>query len=333
MNGGAGPTPTQRRHRRAGIETRVDLEYRGVPRFVSGMSEDISPGGLFVRLDEPPQEGTRLRFGFRLDPDTPVVRGLGEVVWVRTEEGGPDQPKGAAIRYVEFDDEDRARVVAASRRGEAAAGSAGEPPEESDDAVADSPAPAPDSGSGDGSAASGETVVERVEEPHPRAQPDLPFPWPLVVGLIAVVVLVVSIGALVFGLAGKGPPPAAAGVAGVPSPAPTRRPVREATRIEAIRVSQSLGSTRVDVLLDGSVAADWLATEAQVHPPRFVLRMYGIARGDVGDLHDVGASDVRRVRLVERPHDGSLEVVLDLAGATVRVGVRSEGNRIVLETR
>ncbi len=332
MNGGAGPPQTQRRHRRAGIETRVDLEFRGVTSFVSGMSEDISPGGLFVRLDDPPPEGTRLRFGFRLEPDTPVVRGLGEVVWVRTEDGGPDQPAGVAIRYVELGDDDRARIATASRRGDAGVVARGGSADERDDTVAVPSATGPDADAGDGCPALGDAAVEHATEPTPGSRSGLPFPWPLMAGMVAVVVLVVSVGALVLGPAG-GRRPAVGAAAAVPSPSPTRRTIREATRLEAIRVSESLGSTRVEVLLDGLVTADRFATEAQVHPPRFVLRLYGIAPGGAGDLLEVGASDVRRVRVVERPHDGTLDVVLDLAVATVRVGVRSEGNQVVLETR
>lgn len=332
MNGGAGPPPTQRRHRRAGIQTRVDLEYRGLTRFVSGMSEDISPAGMFVRLDELPPEGTRLRFGFRLEPETPVVRGLGEVVWVRTEDEGPEKPKGAAIRYVVLGDDDRARIAAASRRDEAAAVPAGPPGDDLDDTASVPPPQASGVDPGELPVTPGEGVVERASEAAPtRSGEVLPFPWPLVAGMVAVVVLVVSIGALVLGPAGGGRAPAAASDG--PLPAPTRRAIREATRVEEIRWSGSLGSTRVEVLLDGMIDAGQIGTEAQLHPPRFVLRLRGVAPGGVGDLHEVGASDIRRVRLVERSHEDSLEVVLDLAVATVRVGVRSEGNRVVLETR
>lgn len=388
MDGTAGPTGSQRRHRRAGVETRVDLEITGVAGFVSGMSEDISVGGMFVRLAVEPAEGAPARFGFRLSPDEAIIRGVGEVAWVREADEQRGLAAGVAVEFLNLSDEHRARIAGASR-AVAALGLATAPSDETgdDEQLGETPsaegsvvAPGDDAGetaAGDEPDPAPAVTVElddaepappdppspvrqigdvtlslapAVELPdtgdEPVTEPErLPFPWALLAGMAAIVVLAVSVGALLLAPArdartsdvgsepDERPVPAAA-----PSATPTPPPVRRsgsppASRLADVRWTSSLRSTRVELIADGLLTADRVATEALIDPPRFVIRIDGLARGQIPSLLETEGPDIRRIRIDRSLDDRSLEVILDLKTPTVRVTTAVEANRIALETR
>lgn len=85
---------TARRHERFPTEAKTTIRVAEEPTMV-GTAEDLSAGGAFVRLDEPPPVGTTVR----LEMETPggeSVEVTGEVAWVR--DGQVSDP-GVGIRF------------------------------------------------------------------------------------------------------------------------------------------------------------------------------------------------------------------------------------------
>lgn len=90
------PTQTSRSERRRTprrlLATRIDLSPPRDADFTSGQTMNISAGGVGVRiLETVPEVGSRLDFGFRLEPDGTLLRGELEIVWVNPFHG----PAGA----------------------------------------------------------------------------------------------------------------------------------------------------------------------------------------------------------------------------------------------
>lgn len=88
--------------RRVPLETRVQLKFERFSGFISEFSANISPGGIFIRTDRPEPVGTLVGFEFRLDDGFELIRGQGEVVWVRAEDDGPERPAGMGLRFREI---------------------------------------------------------------------------------------------------------------------------------------------------------------------------------------------------------------------------------------
>ena len=94
--------PADRRAtQRVAIE--VDVSIGGAGRVFTGVSGDVSVGGLYVSTYRPLPEGTRVSVRFRL-PTGPVM-GTGIVRWTR--EGRPGRLPGMGIELVELDEMDR----------------------------------------------------------------------------------------------------------------------------------------------------------------------------------------------------------------------------------
>ncbi len=58
---------------------------------------DISMGGIFVALPKPLPVGTMVKFV--LDLDGKVVRGFGEVVWIRLTRKSLERPVGMGLQF------------------------------------------------------------------------------------------------------------------------------------------------------------------------------------------------------------------------------------------
>lgn len=88
--------------RRVPLETRVQFKFDRFSGFLSEYSANVSPGGLFLRTRAPQAPGTVLDFEFRLGDGFELIKGRGEVVWVRSEDEGPARPAGMGIRFLEL---------------------------------------------------------------------------------------------------------------------------------------------------------------------------------------------------------------------------------------
>ena len=88
--------------RRVPFETAVRLRFDDFADFVTEYSGNISLGGMFVKIADPPPIGTSLEIEFRLDDGVDLIRGRGKVIWVREEAPAPEQPAGIGVRFVEL---------------------------------------------------------------------------------------------------------------------------------------------------------------------------------------------------------------------------------------
>jgi len=91
--------------RRADLEVEVGLE--GNNRFYTGITGDISAGGLFVATDTPLLVGTPLVLSFVL-PDGYRIATASSVAWVRAPRYRPDElPAGMGVKFEVLSDTDR----------------------------------------------------------------------------------------------------------------------------------------------------------------------------------------------------------------------------------
>lgn len=93
--------------RRVPLETRVQFKFDRFSGFISEYSANISPGGLFLRTRNPRPPGTVVDFEFRLGDGFELIKGRGEVIWVRAEDEGPSRPAGMGIRFLELSEGSR----------------------------------------------------------------------------------------------------------------------------------------------------------------------------------------------------------------------------------
>jgi uncharacterized protein (TIGR02266 family) len=111
---------------------RIKLKYPDVDTFIQRYSVNISRGGIFIATRNPKPVGTVLRFEFQLATAAPIIRGEGQVIWIKPFD--PEQPKkvhGMGVRFTRLDAEsrnliDRAMAWKREHEGEA-------PPERADD--------------------------------------------------------------------------------------------------------------------------------------------------------------------------------------------------------
>ena len=139
--------------RRVPLETRVSLRFERFSGFISEFSSNISPGGMFVKTQAPSPVGTLLDFEFQLGDGYPLIKGTGEVTWLRSDEQGPDKPAGMGLRFLRLSKGSRELIYKIvdefiHQGGEPfdlEAGAAGRPPVPAGQAAAES---APAEGSG-----------------------------------------------------------------------------------------------------------------------------------------------------------------------------------------
>lgn len=94
----------------------ADLEFGEDAQFFTGLSLDISEGGLFVATYTTIPIGTRLVLSFEL-PDGTNVEARGEVRWVRSEATDGERP-GVGIAFTELPPGVRERIAELCSRQE-----------------------------------------------------------------------------------------------------------------------------------------------------------------------------------------------------------------------
>jgi uncharacterized protein (TIGR02266 family) len=87
----------------------ADLEFAEDAQFFTGLSLDISEGGLFVATYTDIPLGTRLVLCFEL-PDGTSVEARGEVKWRRSAAADGERP-GIGIAFTELSEDARQRIA------------------------------------------------------------------------------------------------------------------------------------------------------------------------------------------------------------------------------
>lgn len=86
--------------RRVPIATKVQFKFDRFSGFISEYSANISPTGMFIVTERPEAPGEILDLEFRLGDGFEIIKGQGEVVWVRSLAEGPSRPPGMGIRFL-----------------------------------------------------------------------------------------------------------------------------------------------------------------------------------------------------------------------------------------
>jgi uncharacterized protein (TIGR02266 family) len=89
---------------------RAKLKFPNVGSFVERYAPNVSTAGFFLKTPSPKAVGTRVKFELLVSDGTSVMRGLGEVSWVRETDEWP-RAMGMGIKYLKIDDETQ-RMVA-----------------------------------------------------------------------------------------------------------------------------------------------------------------------------------------------------------------------------
>jgi uncharacterized protein (TIGR02266 family) len=89
----------RRRHQRASVDLRIDLEFPSVQQFLSAYAGDISESGMFIRTESSTlREGEVVRLQFDAGKER-IVQGTARVVRVDSA--------GLGVEFVDLDDTSR----------------------------------------------------------------------------------------------------------------------------------------------------------------------------------------------------------------------------------
>jgi uncharacterized protein (TIGR02266 family) len=91
------------------VELQVEVSLESEHNFYTGLSSNLSEGGLFVATETPLPLGTRLLVRFALEGAGSPIDAVGEVCWLRPR--SRDFPMGFGMRFLEISAEALARVA------------------------------------------------------------------------------------------------------------------------------------------------------------------------------------------------------------------------------
>lgn len=102
-------TPEAPEHRNSTrVSVAVDIHLASDSHFFSGLSGDISEGGVFLSTYRPLRVGSSVDIEFSLPGSDATVHARGQVRWLR--EHSADQPRGVGIAFENLSAEDRERI-------------------------------------------------------------------------------------------------------------------------------------------------------------------------------------------------------------------------------
>lgn len=96
---------TDREPRRS-VELDVHMKDFSFIKTTEESAVNLSPGGAFIKMDDPYPSGTLVKFKIRT-PDDSVIDGVGKVAWLRKKEAGDTEPSGVGIKFLKMSDEGR----------------------------------------------------------------------------------------------------------------------------------------------------------------------------------------------------------------------------------
>ncbi len=105
-----GPGSEKRKHARTPLNVLVQFRFDTFEDFLAEYSLNISPGGIFVRTDEPREQGAIIYLQFTLRDGSRLIEGMGRVVRVNPP-GDASRPAGMGIEFINFDDESNALIA------------------------------------------------------------------------------------------------------------------------------------------------------------------------------------------------------------------------------
>src|ERR1044072_4912981 len=101
------PSKFARERARVPLERKISLKFKEFRGFITEYSQNLSMGGMFIRTTSPKPVGTIFDFELSLTDDFKLVQGIGEVLWVRDVDDGPERPSGMGVRFLDLSSESR----------------------------------------------------------------------------------------------------------------------------------------------------------------------------------------------------------------------------------
>ena len=102
-------TSPQRGATRAPVRKPVRLQFDDAIDIVEARCRDVSIGGMFVHSSEGRPVGSLVRFELMLDDDV-SIRGLAEVVWMRSQDQGTERVAGMGLKFRFLEQRDRQHI-------------------------------------------------------------------------------------------------------------------------------------------------------------------------------------------------------------------------------
>ncbi|MBN1606865.1 MAG: TIGR02266 family protein [Polyangiaceae bacterium] len=107
-NGGTSTHPQRREHARYRVD--LDVSLGSDHNFYAGLVENISVGGVFVATHLLKPVGEKMELAIHLPDSEDVLRGLGEVRWIREYVERSELPPGMGIRFLDLPQESLERI-------------------------------------------------------------------------------------------------------------------------------------------------------------------------------------------------------------------------------
>lgn len=99
----------RRRHPRTPLSLLVQFRFNTFEDFLAEYSVNLSPGGIFIRTDQPREEGSIVYLQFSLKDGSRLIEGMGKVVRVNPP-SEKERTAGMGIEFVNFDEESMALI-------------------------------------------------------------------------------------------------------------------------------------------------------------------------------------------------------------------------------
>ncbi len=100
-----------RKDKRAPVSLKVRFKSATVDEFIEQYCRDVSRGGIFINSKQPMPVGTLLKFQLQLKDESSLIKGVGRVVWTRSEDDASGEaPAGMGIKFIKMDGESRVVV-------------------------------------------------------------------------------------------------------------------------------------------------------------------------------------------------------------------------------
>jgi uncharacterized protein (TIGR02266 family) len=99
----------RRRHARTPLSLLVQFRFNTFEDFLAEYSVNLSPGGIFLRTDEPRELGSIVYLQFSLKDGSRLIEGMGRVVRVNPP-GEQERVPGMGVEFLNFDEESMALI-------------------------------------------------------------------------------------------------------------------------------------------------------------------------------------------------------------------------------
>ncbi len=83
--------------------TQVEVRFEEFGEFVTEYSKDLSLTGMFLHTSRPHPPGSSFQFEFAVEGGHRLIRGIGEVVWIRELDRSKHEPPGMGVRFISLD--------------------------------------------------------------------------------------------------------------------------------------------------------------------------------------------------------------------------------------